>query len=51
MFMSYSALKKTRSYIENQQQHRKTVTFEEEYIKFLKLHKVVMMNGLYWEEA
>lgn len=38
--VGYSALEKTKRYIQIQEQHHKTMTFEEEYIKFLKLHGV-----------
>ena len=38
--VSYSVLEKTKRYIQNQEQHHKTMTFEEEYIKYLKLHGV-----------
>jgi len=38
--VSYSALNSVKSYIQNQTQHHATMTFEEEYLKFLKLHNV-----------
>ena len=34
--VSYSALEKVRHYIKNQQEHHKVMTFEEEYLLFLK---------------
>jgi REP element-mobilizing transposase RayT len=38
--ISYSALDAVKNYIQNQKQHHATMTFEEEYLKFLKHHKV-----------
>ena len=38
--VSYSALDSVKSYIQNQKQHHATMTFEEEYLKFLKIHHV-----------
>ena len=38
--VSYSALEGVQKYIQNQQQHHATMSFEEEYLKFLKLHRV-----------
>ena len=34
--VSYSAVEKVREYIQNQEEHHKTMTFEEEYLKLLK---------------
>jgi putative transposase len=38
--VSYSALEGVQKYIQNQEYHHATMSFEEEYLKFLKLHQV-----------
>lgn len=38
--VSYSQIESVLSYIQNQHEHHKTKTFEEEYIKFLELHNI-----------
>jgi putative transposase len=38
--VSYSALPIVQKYIQNQEHHQKTMSFEEEYKKFLSLHHV-----------
>ena len=38
--VSHSAVKGVQQYIQNQEKHHETMSFEEEYIKFLKLHNV-----------
>jgi REP element-mobilizing transposase RayT len=38
--VSYSALQDVQKYIQNQEQHHATMSFEEEYLKFLKHHHV-----------
>ncbi len=38
--VSYSQIELVRHYIQNQQEHHQTRTFEEEYIKFLELHDI-----------
>lgn len=38
--VSYSSLEKVKHYIRNQEEHHKTMTFEEEYRKFLDGQKV-----------
>ena len=38
--VSYSALQHVQKYIQNQEQHHATMSFEEEYLKFLKHHHV-----------
>jgi REP element-mobilizing transposase RayT len=38
--VSYSALDSVKNYIQNQILHHATMTFDEEYLKFLKLHNV-----------
>jgi putative transposase len=38
--VSYSALKSVQKYIQDQERHHAAMSFEEEYFKFLKLHKI-----------
>ncbi len=38
--VSYSMLSAVRTYIQNQEEHHKHQTFEQEYLKFLKLHEI-----------
>jgi len=38
--VSYSQLDSVRHYIQNQREHHRTKTFEEEYIAFLKRHNI-----------
>ena len=38
--VSYSQIALVRHYIQNQQEHHRTKTFEDEYITFLKLHDI-----------
>ncbi len=38
--ISYSSLEGVRKYIQNQEQHHATVSFEEEYLHFLELHRI-----------
>lgn len=38
--VSYSRVPEVRAYIQNQEEHHKTVTFQEEYINFLKRHGI-----------
>ena len=38
--VSYSALLDVQKYIQNQEQHHATMSFQEEYLKFLKLHQI-----------
>jgi len=38
--VSYSQIEPVRYYIRNQREHHRTITFEEEYIAFLKLHDI-----------
>ena len=38
--VSQSVLDKTMEYVANQREHHKTVSFEDEYIKFLKLYNI-----------
>ena len=38
--VSFSALQGVQKYIQNQKQHHAIMSFDEEYLKFLKLHGV-----------
>ena len=38
--VSYSSLEEVRKYIQNQELHHKAMTYEEEYLKILKLHQI-----------
>jgi putative transposase len=38
--VSYSSIEKIRNYIKNQNEHHRTLTFEEEYFKFLDIQKI-----------
>ena len=38
--VSYSQIESVRHYIQNQREHHKTKTFEEEYLEILKLHNI-----------
>jgi putative transposase len=38
--VSYSALENVQNYIQNQEQHHATMSFEDEYVRFLNLHHV-----------
>ena len=38
---------KVRRYIENQREHHKKMTFEEEYLELLRLHEVDIINESY----
>jgi putative transposase len=38
--VSYSNLEAVQKYIQNQKQHHETLTFDEEYRKFLQLHNI-----------
>lgn len=42
--VSYSALQEVQKYIQNQEKHHAIMSFEEEYLKFLKLHQVKYDN-------
>jgi len=46
---SYSALKELKKYIENQNEHHKIETFEEEYINFLEEHGIEFDQRYIWE--
>ena len=38
--VSYSQLDRTREYIKSQEEHHRSLSFEEEYVKMLTLHRV-----------
>ncbi|WP_158264801.1 hypothetical protein [Blastopirellula marina] len=38
--MSYSALDDVKKYIENQKEHHRTRTFQEEFLAFLEKHHI-----------
>ncbi|MBI2743349.1 MAG: IS200/IS605 family transposase [Chlamydiales bacterium] len=38
--VSFSGLEEVKKYIQNQKQHHSTMSFEEEYLKFLACHRV-----------
>lgn len=38
--VSYSQIEFVRHYIQNQHEHHRTKTFEEEYVKFLEVHNI-----------
>ncbi|WP_442509909.1 IS200/IS605 family transposase [Novipirellula sp. SH528] len=38
--VSYSRIPKVRAYIQNQEEHHRTITFREEYVDFLKRHDI-----------
>jgi hypothetical protein len=38
--VSYSQMEPTRRYIQNQREHHRTKTFEQEYVQLLKLHNI-----------
>ena len=47
--VSVSHLEKTITYIENQPEHHRTRTFEEEFIAFLKKHQVQYDERYVWD--
>lgn len=47
--VSYSHLDSVSHYIQNQQDHHQTKTFEEEYIKLLKLHNIAFEHRYLFE--
>ena len=38
--VSHSQIHQVRCYIQNQKEHHRTKTFQEEYVAFLKLHQI-----------
>lgn len=48
--VSYSQIYSVRHYIQNQQEHHKIKTFEEEYIAFLKLNNISFNRQYLFEE-
>lgn len=47
--VSYSQIESVRHYIQNQHEHHKTKTFEEEYIAFLKLNNITFDHQYLFE--
>ncbi len=47
--VSFSQIESVRHYIQNQQEHHRTKTFEEEYIKMLELHNIVFERKYLFE--
>lgn len=47
--MSYSQIESVCHYIQNQQEHHQTKTFEEEYIKFLQFHDIAFEHRYLFE--
>ncbi len=47
--VSESAVKNVISYIENQEEHHKKITFEEEYLLLLQKHKVTYDEKYVWD--
>ena len=47
--VSISALNRTKRYIESQEAHHRTVTFEEEFMKFLTLHDIPYNERYLWK--
>ncbi len=47
--VSYSQIESVRHYIQNQREHHQTKTFEEEYIRFLELHKIAFEHRYLFE--
>ena len=48
--VSYSQIDPIRQYIQNQNEHHKTKSFEEEFIQFLKLHKITFEHRYLFED-
>ena len=46
--VSPSGLNRTKFYIANQKAHHKTMTFEQEYLKFLKIHNIKYDEKYIW---
>lgn len=44
--VSYSQIEAAQLYIQNQKEHHKNTTFEEEYIKFLKVHNIAFEKNI-----
>ncbi len=47
--VSYSQIESVRHYIQNQGEHHKTKTFEDEYMKFLQLHNIAFNRPYLFE--
>ena len=48
--VSYSQITSVRHYIQNQQEHHRTKTFEDEYIAYLKLHDIAFERRHLFED-
>lgn len=49
--VSYSQAETVRCYIQNQHEHHRTKTFQEEYLAFLKSHQIIYDEKYLFEEA
>lgn len=47
--VSYSQIEGVRKYIQNQKEHHRTKTFEEEYVKFLEVHNIAFERKYLFE--
>ena len=47
--MSYSAVESVKKYIENQAEHHKTKTFQEEFREFLVKHEMEFDERYIWD--
>lgn len=47
--VSMSSVEKVRTYIDNQQEHHRTTTFQEEFIAFLDRHGISYDERFIWE--
>ena len=47
--LSVSQLDKTIDYIKNQEEHHRTMTFQEEFLTLLKKHRIAYEDRYLWE--
>ena len=47
--VSFSNVEQVRAYIANQEEHHKTISFQEEFIAFLKRHSIEYDERYIWE--
>lgn len=47
--VSESNMEATRKYIANQREHHRVTTFQEEYLKFLKRHRIAFDERYVWD--
>ena len=47
--VSYSHMKKVKKYIAEQADHHRTVTFQEEYLTFLRKHNLAFDERYMWD--